>query len=311
MSYKHNTETFKKLIESIYKDKYGTDRVQYVSSNSLIELFCHDHGYFSKRANAVQQGKGHCPSCAKISQFEKIRVKALDSFLLRFKKISPHLSFDSSTYVNNTTKVSVTCNKHDIEYQTTPSVLLKGCGCPLCKSEGITSAKTKTQEQFILEAKTLTNNRFDYRLVEYVHGRKPVHIICKKCEGVFKQKPADHLAGSGCTLCMSCGFSESKAAHLYVLTSEEITKVGITNRDVRTRASELSRDNNRTYVLVQKFHFDLGSEAKLVETKTLAWLRERFTKTQKRLAGHTESFIDVDLNQLLNFINSTKGNTND
>lgn len=58
----------------------------------------------------------------------------------------------------------------------------------------------KTTESFILEAKQIFENFYDYSLVDYKGCLKPITIICP-LHGEFLQKPSNHLFGQGCNLC--------------------------------------------------------------------------------------------------------------
>jgi hypothetical protein len=60
--------------------------------------------------------------------------------------------------------------------------------------------KRKTTEEFIIEAKELYGDKFDYSKVDYKNCRTKIIIICKK-HGEFEQLPNNHLSGSGCWLC--------------------------------------------------------------------------------------------------------------
>ena len=61
--------------------------------------------------------------------------------------------------------------------------------------------KSKTEE-FILKAKEVHGDKYDYSLAEYVHSKSKVNIICPK-HGGFLQRPNDHLRGKGCSKCKS------------------------------------------------------------------------------------------------------------
>lgn len=61
--------------------------------------------------------------------------------------------------------------------------------------------KPKNTDIFILEAKQIHGNEFDYSQVVYVNNITKVKIICKK-HGVFEQRPSKHLSNKrGCPLC--------------------------------------------------------------------------------------------------------------
>lgn len=57
-----------------------------------------------------------------------------------------------------------------------------------------------TTQEFIDRARTVHGDRYDYRLVNYSNNTAPVDILCE-IHGVFKQKPAHHLAHKGCRKC--------------------------------------------------------------------------------------------------------------
>ena len=61
-------------------------------------------------------------------------------------------------------------------------------------------SRKKTQDEFINEATTIHNGKYDYSNVEYVNTNVKVKIICP-IHGEFEQKPYKHLQGQGCLLC--------------------------------------------------------------------------------------------------------------
>lgn len=69
----------------------------------------------------------------------------------------------------------------------------------------------KTTEQFIIEAKIIMGDRYDYSKVEYINNETNVCIICKQ-HGEFKQSPSNHLKGKGCPKCgkIKAGLNKKK-----------------------------------------------------------------------------------------------------
>lgn len=65
--------------------------------------------------------------------------------------------------------------------------------------------KTKTLDEFIKQAKLMYGDKFDYSMVDYLHSRKPIIIICPT-HGQFTQTPSNHLAGS----CLQCYIDEKE-----------------------------------------------------------------------------------------------------
>lgn len=60
--------------------------------------------------------------------------------------------------------------------------------------------KFDTTEQFIVKARSIHGNKYDYSKVEYVRSSQKVCIICP-VHGEFWQRPNSHLMGKGCDRC--------------------------------------------------------------------------------------------------------------
>ncbi len=60
--------------------------------------------------------------------------------------------------------------------------------------------KCTTQEQFLVNAKQVHGNKYDYSKVEYINSKTKVKIVCR-AHGIFWQKPGTHISGSSCPQC--------------------------------------------------------------------------------------------------------------
>lgn len=105
-------------------------------------------------------------------------------------------------YVNSTTKVCVICPEHG-EFWVRPSDHIHSkIGCHKCS--GIYKSCT---EEFIIKAKKIYGNKYDYSKVEYINNKTKVCIICHEKDefgnehGEFWQRPNDHLSGYECPKC--------------------------------------------------------------------------------------------------------------
>ena len=78
--------------------------------------------------------------------------------------------------------------------------------------------KKKTQEQFILEAKEIHGDKYDYSNIDYINVKTKIIILCNTCKNVFSQVPNSHLSGNGCRKCANKYLSEIKQKY----TKEEI-----------------------------------------------------------------------------------------
>lgn len=60
--------------------------------------------------------------------------------------------------------------------------------------------KGSNTKEFLLKAKKVHGNKYDYSQVIYIKSSIKVNIICKH-HGTFSQTPQNHLRGSGCPIC--------------------------------------------------------------------------------------------------------------
>ena len=61
--------------------------------------------------------------------------------------------------------------------------------------------KKLTTEEFIVKAKLVHGDKYDYSLVEYVNNHTKVEIVCS-VHGIFEQDLDHHLRGHGCPKCV-------------------------------------------------------------------------------------------------------------
>ena len=60
--------------------------------------------------------------------------------------------------------------------------------------------KTNTQDEFIIQAKQIYGNTYDYSNIEYINIHSKIKIICKY-HGSFIISPYLHLQGRECLKC--------------------------------------------------------------------------------------------------------------
>lgn len=100
-------------------------------------------------------------------------------------------------YVNSKTKILITCSIHG-DFLQSPDKHLMGNGCIKCGYEKVWNKDNS--ESFIIKAKKIHGDKFDYSRVNYVNSKTKVVIICSK-HGEFSQVPSSHLMGAGCKKC--------------------------------------------------------------------------------------------------------------
>ena len=95
--------------------------------------------------------------------------------------------------------VKIICREHG-EFEQRPHNHLSGHGCNTCGQLATANAKRSNTEQFIVKAKRVHGDKYDYSLVRYQTGVLPVKIVCP-VHGEFEQTPHGHLLGRGCRKC--------------------------------------------------------------------------------------------------------------
>jgi very-short-patch-repair endonuclease len=142
--------------------------------------------------------------------------KSSEQFIKEAKeKLGNNFDFSKTIYVNNNTKVCIKCLRHNIEYFTLPRALKE---CPLCIKEKRRKSSTKTNEQFIKEAKEKWKDRFDYSNTKYINYTTKVEIKCNVCGNTFLTFPRTHLTkNGGCSYC-----SHKKVNNLKRIDEKEI-----------------------------------------------------------------------------------------
>ena len=137
--------------------------------------------------------------------------------------------YDKVEYVNNSTKVILTCRTHG-DFEKTPLSHIRGGGCPKCSGN-----YSLTTEEFIEKARNIHGDKYDYSAVQYKNNSEKVEIICY-LHGSFAQTPSDHLRGNGCAQC----YHDSRK----MLEEEFIEKARAVHKD-KYDYSSVQYKNNR------------------------------------------------------------------
>jgi hypothetical protein len=177
--------------------------------NGKVKIICREHGLFLQ--NHYDHIRAGCPDCGKSRVKEKLsKIKIgnlLDLEKICLEKFGAQFDFSAAKFLNTGSKLIVTCKKHDMTFQNTAHHIVRGAGCPACKKEKVSQARTMGAAEFIQRAQEKHHNKYDYSLVEYKNLTEKVAIICQR-HGSFEQKPREHLSGSGCQLCSASSISK-------------------------------------------------------------------------------------------------------
>lgn len=139
----------KRLTTSEFIDKavlkhgtaYDYSKVVYTANKNKVTIVCSQHGEFTQTASHHLAGS-ICPTCAKIKVAEQLSNKNrsnISEFTAKAYTIhAGKYTYENAEYINNKTKITITCPIHG-DFEQTPNDHLDGCGCPICKF-----ANTKT-----------------------------------------------------------------------------------------------------------------------------------------------------------------------
>jgi len=191
LNHKNTTKSKDKFISDSIKthsNKYDYSLVNYINSQTKINIICFKHGIFEQIPNNHTIKKQGCPKCAGYN-------RTTEQFIKESKEVQgDKYDYSLVNYIDSKTKVKIICKKHGI-FNQLPIGHLNGKGCEKCVG------KNKTTEQFIKESKEVQGDKYDYSLVNYINNKTKVKIICKD-HGVFEQSPPSHIFGkSGCPNC--------------------------------------------------------------------------------------------------------------
>lgn len=199
-------------------------------------------------------------------------------------------------------KVEIGCRRCSNFFFQTPDNHKSGKGCLICNIGNIGKALRSNTTDFISKARKIHGNKYSYNKVNYIKNSMHVDITCPT-HGDFSQVPSSHLSGVGCPSCARTGFQSSKGGILYVLQSEDITKVGITNlEDSSERARKVSSSYGKTFTILREYPSCNGELIYSVEQEVLRELASLYRQPTQKFEGYTECFYNVNLPILLNRI---------
>lgn len=159
-----------------------------------------------------------------------------EEFVRRSKeKHGTRYSYDKSVYVGAEKNITITCKIHgDFEQQA--NIHYMGFGCLNCSNN-----KKSDLSTFIIRAKAVHGDKYDYSEVNYSTNKTPVTIICKN-HGEFQQRPDNHInKKNGCLKC--------KHSDMYSNTDDFIMKANKVH-DNKFDYSKVEYINNKSKVTI-------------------------------------------------------------
>lgn len=110
--------------------------------------------------------------------------------------------YSKSVYSGCKGRITIYCKSCKCTFSQIASAHLYGSGCPTCSRLGNPGGCSykKTTEQYIIDARKIHGDQFDYSKIEYKGVNHKIALKCK-IHGLFKQSPSSHLSGVGCPSC--------------------------------------------------------------------------------------------------------------
>ena len=189
MAKKLTTEEFIIKARSVHGDKYDYSKSKYIYARENIEIICNKHGAFWQRVtNHLSKSYG-CSKCSGIRKSNK------DEFIQKARLIHGNKhDYSRVEYINNRTKVEIVCKEHGT-FSQKPNDHLNKYGCAGCSGN-----KKISTEEFIVKARLVHGDKYDYSKSEYKNSDTKVQIICTQ-HGPFLQTPDNHFQEKGCSRC--------------------------------------------------------------------------------------------------------------
>ena len=127
-----DNELFAEKAEKIHGDKYDYSLVEYRGNKGYITIICRYHRTkFKQKPNSHLSGGG-CPDCGNTKKGVSQRTSQSE-FIKRAKKVHGNrYDLSKAKYVNNHTKVEISCFEHGSFLIKPMNFLDRAQGCPCC-----------------------------------------------------------------------------------------------------------------------------------------------------------------------------------
>lgn len=253
----YNLEKFIQKAQKVHKRKYGYSKVAYKNNSTPVVIECNVHGTFVQTPKVHLRGGG-CPTC-------KGGLKdSYESFVQKAKiKHGGQYSYEFVEYVNSSTKITITCNKHG-NFNKTPNAFLSGQGCPTCAKERKNS-RLLSNDTFLSKAINIHGNTYTYKNSFWNGYTNKITVTCD-IHGDFEKYPANFLThGQGCPKCTDPHTSEDERE-----VSRFLESLGIS-----------FKNNDRSIIAPYEIDIYIPDLRIAIEYCGLRWHSEKFGKKTK------------------------------
>lgn len=200
---RYTTESYVRLVKATNPHNLDYTEVVYVNQGVKIKLRCNDCGYEfqSRPLDVLHRGTG-CKRChnTRIASFGYNKIQTWDVILRKIKSIhGEEYLYDVNSYVSYNKKISITCLKHGIFYQTVGNHI-QGQKCPACSRISGSEKRSLPVTTFIENSNKVHSGKYIYDTVNYLNLSSSIKITCPE-HGPFFQVAQTHMAGHKCPSC--------------------------------------------------------------------------------------------------------------
>jgi hypothetical protein len=132
-------------VISLHNNFYDYSLVLYKNTNTKVKIICPRHGIFEQTPKNHSHKHG-CPRCALEYKSKSLSKSNQDFISQSTIKHNNFYNYDKSNYINNRTKVIITCPIHG-DFNSVPLHHLNGIGCSKCAGN-----YHKNTEEFIIKS---------------------------------------------------------------------------------------------------------------------------------------------------------------
>lgn len=196
-SYPYTNDEIIKLIDEKFPDKYDFSKVNYKNNNTEIILICKKHNEEIKiKPTYVLRGVFGCKKCEKEKK-RLINAMTINEFIKKARKIHGNkYDYSKVHYINNKTKVCITCPEHGEFWQTPFDHIYRKAGCKICKK----SLLEHKFEEFLIKNKIKYVYQCDRNMFKWLEKQSldfylPDYNIAVECQGEQHYKPIEYFGG--------------------------------------------------------------------------------------------------------------------
>jgi hypothetical protein len=249
----------------------------YVNNSTKSKFVCeHDH-IWSSTPHSVMRGKG-CPYCAGNAKLTREIVN---------DRLSSRGITLIEEYTNSHSKSKFECS-FGHQWETQPSHVMGGTGCPTCSFQNLKLRKEDINELLIPRGIVMTGG--------YLRYDAKTEFQCE-WNHTWSTTPAIVLSGKkGCPYCSQKGFNRNKGGWAYIFTRNGYLKYGITG-NLSERMYNHLRYGPIELVYV-KWHDD-GSDAVSWEENIKRTFGGRYVTKEQCPDGYTETLPMEKLTEII------------